>query len=258
LPKTGGRRPGSRNKKDAGVQAIIDEAVQSNETPLQHMLAILRDPQETKERRFDAAKAAAGFVHPRALVLAAGEDGLPIGVGEPAVHIWLPSNGRDRGLELALGDFTAEELAEHEAAEKRRLDLVAEKDERLRKLMVEGKLTEDQARLARSFYCEPNDPAWTPPPRPELPRLAYYGNSRNYSEPEPEPTPAANGTDHKIAANEISLPAKTVLFSAPNSLYQINGRVYRGDWRGQIEAEAEDVPALVEAGCKRSRDPFGR
>lgn len=75
--KNGGRRPGagrkkgSPNKKTAELQKAVEE---SGVTPLEFMLNIMREPitgLEPKDQlqammlRFEAAKAAAPYVHPR-------------------------------------------------------------------------------------------------------------------------------------------------------------------------------------------------
>ncbi len=61
-PKTGGRKKGSVNKTTAAREAQIKA---SGLDPLNYMLKVLRDKKETDERRLDAAKAAAPYVHPR-------------------------------------------------------------------------------------------------------------------------------------------------------------------------------------------------
>lgn len=57
-----GRKPGTPNKATAERQAAIAE---SGLTPLDYMLNILRDENNPVEVRFEAAKAAAPFVHPK-------------------------------------------------------------------------------------------------------------------------------------------------------------------------------------------------
>lgn len=61
-PKTGGRQKGAANKATAQRQA---EVAASGLTPLDYMLAILRDEALDESKRLDAAKAAAPYVHPR-------------------------------------------------------------------------------------------------------------------------------------------------------------------------------------------------
>jgi hypothetical protein len=60
LPKTGGRQKG-------GVDKIKREAILAAQgiTPLDYMLGIIRNEQEDKTVRLDAAKAAAPYVHAR-------------------------------------------------------------------------------------------------------------------------------------------------------------------------------------------------
>src|SRR3954452_17941735 len=60
LPKTGGRTKG-------GVDKIKREAILAAQgiTPLDYMLGIVRNEQEDKTVRLDAAKAAAPYIHAR-------------------------------------------------------------------------------------------------------------------------------------------------------------------------------------------------
>jgi hypothetical protein len=64
-PKTGGRQRGTRNKRYAELQALADEAVRENKTPLQHVLQVMNDPRESKERQLAAAALALPYCHPR-------------------------------------------------------------------------------------------------------------------------------------------------------------------------------------------------
>lgn len=61
-PKTGGRKPGTPNRATAKREAEIRA---SGLTPLDFMLAILRDEAKPDDLRFEAAKAAAPYVHPK-------------------------------------------------------------------------------------------------------------------------------------------------------------------------------------------------
>lgn len=61
-PKTGGRKKGSVNKATAARQA---EIAASGLAPLDYLVEVMRDATETPERRLEAAKAAAPYVHPR-------------------------------------------------------------------------------------------------------------------------------------------------------------------------------------------------
>lgn len=71
LPKTGGRKKGSidKRKREAEIAA-------SGLTPLDYMLGIVRNDEEDKSVRLDAAKAAAPYVHARlqAMTLAGDPD----------------------------------------------------------------------------------------------------------------------------------------------------------------------------------------
>lgn len=60
--KTGGRRKGSINKVTAQQRA---EAKASGLTPLEYMLAVLRDVSQPTDRRDEMAKAAAPYIHPK-------------------------------------------------------------------------------------------------------------------------------------------------------------------------------------------------
>lgn len=57
-----GRKPGTPNKATAERQAEIEA---SGLTPLDHMLAVLRDADQPMDRRDWAAEKAAPYVHPR-------------------------------------------------------------------------------------------------------------------------------------------------------------------------------------------------
>lgn len=60
--KGSGRKAGSPNK---ATQKQRDEIAASGLTPLAYLLSVLRNEGETEERRMDAAKSAAPYVHPR-------------------------------------------------------------------------------------------------------------------------------------------------------------------------------------------------
>jgi hypothetical protein len=57
-----GRKPGSPNKASIARQA---EVAASGLTPLEYMLSIMRDVENPKDMRLDAANKAAPFVHPK-------------------------------------------------------------------------------------------------------------------------------------------------------------------------------------------------
>ena len=62
LPETGGRQNGVANKR---TREIADAAIKEGLTPLEYMLAVLRDENADPERRDEMAKAAAPYIHPR-------------------------------------------------------------------------------------------------------------------------------------------------------------------------------------------------
>lgn len=62
LPKSGGRQRGTPNKAVAAKEA---EIAASGLTPLDYMLSILRDVEKPYAERFDAAKNAAPYCHPK-------------------------------------------------------------------------------------------------------------------------------------------------------------------------------------------------
>ena len=63
--KTGGRKIGSKNKKNKLLASAIQQAamVGDAETPLEHMLRVMRNTAASDELRLMAAKSAAPFVH---------------------------------------------------------------------------------------------------------------------------------------------------------------------------------------------------
>jgi hypothetical protein len=74
--KTGGRRPGSRNKATAAKAAAI---ARSGLTPLDYMLSIMRSESQPSDIRLDAAKSAAPYVHPKlAAIEHTGKGGEPL------------------------------------------------------------------------------------------------------------------------------------------------------------------------------------
>ena len=60
--RRGGRKKGTPNKRTALLHAAIERA---GVTPLEYLLNILRDDKGDPALRFEAAKAAAPYVHPR-------------------------------------------------------------------------------------------------------------------------------------------------------------------------------------------------
>jgi hypothetical protein len=74
-PKTGGRRKGARNRKTAATIAAIEA---SGLTPLDYMLAVMRNPKAKAHLRFEAARTAAPYVHPKlASIENSGREGGP-------------------------------------------------------------------------------------------------------------------------------------------------------------------------------------
>ena len=65
--KTGGRKKGVPNKRTAAFNAAVHDkllhTVIKADTPLEYMLAVMRDLKKSDEIRMDAAKAAAPYVH---------------------------------------------------------------------------------------------------------------------------------------------------------------------------------------------------
>jgi hypothetical protein len=74
--KLGGRKKGTPNVATAKKER---EIAASGLTPLEYMLSLLRDERKSDEIRFEAAKAAAPYVHPKlAMIQHSGKDGGPI------------------------------------------------------------------------------------------------------------------------------------------------------------------------------------
>lgn len=75
--KTGGRSKGTPNKATSAKAA---EIASSGLTPLDYMLSVMRDEQNPRDVRLDAANKAAPYVHPKlAAVEHSGKDGGDIG-----------------------------------------------------------------------------------------------------------------------------------------------------------------------------------
>jgi hypothetical protein len=60
LPKTGGKKKGSKNKRTVEIELRSE-----GEVPLAYMLKVMRDPKADPYRRDEMAKAAAPHVHAR-------------------------------------------------------------------------------------------------------------------------------------------------------------------------------------------------
>lgn len=63
----GGARPGAGRKKNGANRLTAEAAAKARDglSPLDYLLAILRDEKVEQARRMDAAKAAAPYCHPR-------------------------------------------------------------------------------------------------------------------------------------------------------------------------------------------------
>ena len=62
----GGKRPGAGKKKGSIAKktaALVEAVTKSGITPLDYMLQVLRDENNAKDLRLDAAKSAAPYVH---------------------------------------------------------------------------------------------------------------------------------------------------------------------------------------------------
>lgn len=99
----GGARPGAGRKKGsatARTREIAERAYGDGVTPLEYMLAVMRAESEHEDPRiqagrealrFEAAKAAAPYIHPRlAAVEVTGADGGPVLVQKVAREIVRP------------------------------------------------------------------------------------------------------------------------------------------------------------------------
>ena len=82
-----GRKPGSPNRRNAEV---IAGALAAGVTPLEFMLAIMRDQEADPKRREWAAEKAAPYLHPRPAPL------------ERTIHIDLPDTSTVAGIDQAL------------------------------------------------------------------------------------------------------------------------------------------------------------
>ncbi len=70
--KGAGRKPGALTTK---TREIAEKAIEGGITPLDYMLEILRDIGANKADRFEAAKAAAPYIHPRLSAVDASVEG---------------------------------------------------------------------------------------------------------------------------------------------------------------------------------------
>lgn len=104
MPGHGGKRPGAGRKPSAltrKTREIAEKQVENGITPLEYMLGVMRDETADAGARFEAAKAAAPYVHPRlATVAHTGNDGGPVQVVDPIALAKLSKEERDalRGI----------------------------------------------------------------------------------------------------------------------------------------------------------------
>ena len=94
----GGRRPGAGRKPGSltrRTREIAEQAAGDGISPLEHMLAVMRDPSESPERRDEMAKAAAPYMHPR---LASVEQQISGKDGDPLRLLLQQIDGNPRGL----------------------------------------------------------------------------------------------------------------------------------------------------------------
>lgn len=66
--RRGGRQKGTKDaRQKARTQTLEQELASGQEMPLEHLLRVMRDEEESKERRYAAAKDAAPYCHARKL-----------------------------------------------------------------------------------------------------------------------------------------------------------------------------------------------
>ena len=86
--RRGGRKKGAPNQRTTFARRVADLAAQSENTPLDYLLSVMRDAEASAEQRLEAAKAAAPYVHPK---LSAIEHGGSLGVHQMTHEEWLAS-----------------------------------------------------------------------------------------------------------------------------------------------------------------------
>jgi hypothetical protein len=87
-----GRKIGSLTKR---TREIAERAAAEGVTPLEHMLAVMRDTNARPERRDDMAKAAAPYVHPKLATTELQHTGKE---GNSLARLLLEIDGQTRGL----------------------------------------------------------------------------------------------------------------------------------------------------------------
>jgi hypothetical protein len=110
LPKTGGRQPGSVNKKTAYARQILEE---HGVDPVEQLAKAMKDENVPLEVRVDCAKALLPYVYPRlAAVEVTGRDGRPVETRNNFIITSLMSDDVVAGrLEEAWIEWQANELA---------------------------------------------------------------------------------------------------------------------------------------------------
>jgi len=94
----GGRRPGAGRKSGSltrRTREIAEQAAGYGITPLEYMLAVMRDCDEPPERRDEMAKAAAPYVHPKLAATELQHSGKD---GDPLIRLLAEIDGNPRGL----------------------------------------------------------------------------------------------------------------------------------------------------------------
>lgn len=102
--KTGGRTKGTRNKRTAAIQAVVDQGALEGLTPLEVMLGAMRDAWSNGDKAAAAnfAKDAAPYLHPRlSNVQHSGDAENPV---ETVTRIELTSPETDNGTHRATAE----------------------------------------------------------------------------------------------------------------------------------------------------------
>jgi hypothetical protein len=98
-PRLGGRQKGTINRT---TQELVTAVRKEGITPLDYLLRVMRDPNESAERRFAAASTAAPYLHPR---LASVEARI-----ETALVVMSPEERRQRARQAILEAFAERPL----------------------------------------------------------------------------------------------------------------------------------------------------
>ena len=94
--KTGGRKRGTRNKK---TLETIERVMASGTAPLDYLLGVMRDVKADPAARFEAAKAAAPYCHPKlAAIEHSGKDDAPVNMELNVV--FTPAEAYQRMLDI--------------------------------------------------------------------------------------------------------------------------------------------------------------